>query len=192
MLRRVEAALAVLGAAMLALQPAQAQETDTGFDVVIKALKDLGDQVEAQTKPGSVDRAQGYRYVLRRLEMHNDAFLPETDAWHPDYRPLSDQAVQIRLRQSRCDLQHGQAARSLADLSPTGQSRHRALYHLPAVLDRRREVQYRRAARIEGPGARRQGQFRDRAGAGKHRKSCQFHQNGARAKLAVADPADDG
>ena len=83
MLRRARLMLAALAAMALAAQPAQAQEPDGGFDAVIKALRDLGDQVEAQTEPGSVDRAQGYRYVLRRLEMHNEAFLPETDAWHP-------------------------------------------------------------------------------------------------------------
>jgi len=75
--------MAALGAALLVVQPAHAQEADAGFDAVIKALRELGDQVKASTEPGSVDRAQGYRYVLRRLEMHNDAFLPETDAWHP-------------------------------------------------------------------------------------------------------------
>jgi hypothetical protein len=82
-MRRARALLAAVGAAILAAQPAQAQDADAGFDAVIKALRDLGDQVKAQTEPGSVDRAQGYRFVLRRLEMHNEAFLPESDAWHP-------------------------------------------------------------------------------------------------------------
>ena len=82
-MRRANVVLAALAAAALAVQPAQAQDADAGFDAVIKALRDLGDQVKAQTEPGSVDRAQGYRFVLRRLEMHNDAFLPENDAWHP-------------------------------------------------------------------------------------------------------------
>ncbi|MCB2062809.1 MAG: hypothetical protein KDE25_05000 [Novosphingobium sp.] len=75
--------IAALAGALLVAQPVAAQEADTGFDAVIKALKDLGDQVEAQTEPGSVDRAQGYRFALRRIEMHLASFLPETDVWNP-------------------------------------------------------------------------------------------------------------
>ncbi|MCB2049099.1 MAG: hypothetical protein KDE32_12875 [Novosphingobium sp.] len=83
--RSLETIRLSLTAAALAIAPisvAQAQEP-SGFDAVMQALQDLGDYVEAETEPGSVDRAQGYRFVLRRLEMHNDAFLPENDVWHP-------------------------------------------------------------------------------------------------------------
>lgn len=78
---RVRGAM-LAAAALLLPAPAIAQQA-SGVDAVMDALKALRAYVDAETEPGSVDRAQGYRFVLRRLEMHNDAFLPETDAWHP-------------------------------------------------------------------------------------------------------------
>lgn len=57
-MRRANRMLAALGAAALVSQPVAAQTPDGGFGAVIQALRDLGDQVEAQTEPGSVDHPQ--------------------------------------------------------------------------------------------------------------------------------------
>jgi len=79
-MRRIKA---IAAGALLITQPVAAHETDGGFDAVIEALRDLGAHVEAETEPGSIDRAQGYRFALRRIEMHLASFLPETDVWNP-------------------------------------------------------------------------------------------------------------
>ncbi|MGC6472482.1 MAG: hypothetical protein ACON4W_06370 [Parvibaculales bacterium] len=48
-----------------------------GYDSVVAALGAAGAYVEEQTEPGSVDRATGYRYALRRIEMLNNLFLAD-------------------------------------------------------------------------------------------------------------------
>ncbi|MEO1027665.1 MAG: hypothetical protein AAFX02_01290 [Pseudomonadota bacterium] len=43
-----------------------------GYSAVVSALDEAGTYVDEQTEPGSTDRAEGYRYALRRI----DAFMP--------------------------------------------------------------------------------------------------------------------
>lgn len=43
-----------------------------GYSAVVSALDEAGTYVDDQTEPGSTDRAEGYRYALRRI----DAFMP--------------------------------------------------------------------------------------------------------------------
>lgn len=70
--------------AILFATPASAQaDQPSGYDAVIEAMREAGRYVEEQTEPGSIDRAQGYRFALRRIEMLNAWFLDERDGWHP-------------------------------------------------------------------------------------------------------------
>jgi len=48
-----------------------------GYDSVVSALGAAGAYVDEQTEPGSVDRAAGYRYALRRIEMMNNLFMAD-------------------------------------------------------------------------------------------------------------------
>lgn len=48
-----------------------------GYDSVVAALGAAGAYVEEQTEPGSIDRANGYRFALRRIEMLNNLFLAD-------------------------------------------------------------------------------------------------------------------
>ncbi len=50
---------------------------EIGYTSIVSALAAAGQYVEEQTEPGSIDRAMGYRYALRRIEMLNNLFLPD-------------------------------------------------------------------------------------------------------------------
>lgn len=80
-------AIAAPGAVRAADAPtapaSEAAQPESGYDAVIDALREAGRYVEAQTEPGSIDRAEGYRYALRRVEMLNGWFLDVRNGWHP-------------------------------------------------------------------------------------------------------------
>lgn len=54
-----------------------------GYASVVSALSKAGAYIDANTEPDSIDRAQGYRYALRRIEQWNSVFLGDNDARTP-------------------------------------------------------------------------------------------------------------
>lgn len=82
-------ALLVIGFAFFKLLPSVmfksviSANEGIGYASVVSALSRAGAYVEAHTEPGSIDRAQGYRYALRRIEQWNDLFMSDHDARTP-------------------------------------------------------------------------------------------------------------
>lgn len=54
-----------------------------GYSAVVSALSKAGTYIESETEPGSLDRAQGYRYALRRIEQWNGVFMSDHNALTP-------------------------------------------------------------------------------------------------------------
>ena len=54
-----------------------------GYSAVVSALSKAGTYIESETEPGSLDRAQGYRYALRRIEQGNGVFMSDHNALTP-------------------------------------------------------------------------------------------------------------
>lgn len=54
-----------------------------GYSAIVAALSEAGAYVDEQTEPGSIDRAQGYRYALRRVAQYADLFFTDHNSATP-------------------------------------------------------------------------------------------------------------
>jgi len=82
-------AILVIGFVIVKLMPSlifrsviSAQE-GIGYTSIVSALSKAGSYIDAHTEPGSLDRAQGYRYALRRIEQWNGVFMSDHNALTP-------------------------------------------------------------------------------------------------------------
>lgn len=62
---------------------ALAENQGAGFSRVVSAMSEAGAYVDAKTEPGSIDQAQGYRYVLRQAAQWQTLFMADMNADAP-------------------------------------------------------------------------------------------------------------
>ena len=62
---------------------ALAENEGAGYGLITGTFSQLGAIVEAKTKPGSIDRAQGYRYALRQIAQWQSLFFTDFNGHSP-------------------------------------------------------------------------------------------------------------
>lgn len=60
-----------------------AENQGAGFGRLVSVLSEAGAYVEAQTEPGSEDRAQGYRYAMRQMAQWQSLFMTDGNSRAP-------------------------------------------------------------------------------------------------------------
>lgn len=64
-------------------ESAMAENQGEGFNLIISEMSQAGAYVEAQTETGSIDRAQGYRYIIRQMAQWQSLFMTDFNADFP-------------------------------------------------------------------------------------------------------------